>query len=139
MHIKNLITLTLLYSLIQAMPVFAGLDMTSVISLNSEKNQNNSAVQADCGNQIQTKLTDAPWTQLFVDLNKGQSLTNAIYTFQASDDNLVMETKSAMDYDTISNIDVQTCHVDEVPVPAAGWLFVSALIGFITFSNRRRA
>ena len=28
--------------------------------------------------------------------------------------------------------------VDMIPLPSAGWLFFSALIGFITLSNRRR-
>jgi hypothetical protein len=139
MHIKNLITLTLFYSLIQAMPVLAGFGVTSEISQNSAINQDNSAVQANCGAQIQTKLTDVPLTQLFVDLSNGQSLSNALYAFQGSDNHLTVEAKNSVDYDAISKADVQNCHVNEVPVPAAVWLFASALVGFITFSNRRRA
>ena len=155
MTIKNLITIGIVYSLIQVLPASAG-----VLMLNSGANCQSKGFICDagttsesqasdkhaslksnnnCSAQINKKSLHTPWSQILVDLNKDESLTNVFDAFQSSDLPVVSELKDNLDYDTISNADIKRCNVDEVPIPAAGWLFVSALLGFITFSNRHRA
>lgn len=177
MNIKTLISLSLMYSLIQVLPASAGVNLPTAsiqnvandcqlngvicnktININNNtdySNINNSNVQvennklagagnglivvrSDCGAQISRKVADTPLSQIFVDLSKGESLSNALYAFQGLTFNQTQEVDNGLDYDTISQLDTQNCHVNEVPAPAAGWLFASALIGFITYSNRRR-
>jgi hypothetical protein len=64
---------------------------------------------------------------------------NTLFPLESLDGKFLSADKSNADYDIISQSDVQNCNVGEVPVPTAGWLFASALVAFITFSNRRRA
>jgi hypothetical protein len=67
------------------------------------------------------------------------TFSNTLFSLESLDGKFLSADKSNADYDIISQSDVQNCNVDEVPVPTAGWLFGSALVAFITFSNRRRA
>ena len=154
MTIKNLITIGIVYSLIQVLHASAG-----VVMLNSDVDCQSKGFICDaittkyqsadkhaslktnnnCSAQTNKKPLHILWSQILVDLNKDESLTNVFDTFQSSDLPVVSELKDNLDYDTISNADIKSCNVDEVPIPATGWLFVSALLGFITFSNRHRA
>lgn len=154
MTIKNLITLGIVYSLIQVLPASAGAiphnsgvdcQSTGLIcdSINASRNQASDKhtllkTNNNCSAQVNKKPSHSPWDQMVSDLNKGESLTNVFDAFQASSLPAASELKDNLDYDTISNSDIQSCNVDEVPIPATGWLFVSALLGFITFSNRHR-
>lgn len=77
----------------------------------------------------------------------GQNNTNptsntfgaALMPLESSEVSFFSPDKINVDYDKISQSSVRNCNVDVVPAPTAGWLFASALIAFITFSNRRRA
>ena len=154
MTIKNLTTLAIIYSLIQVLPVSAEVvfknssadcQFEGVICKAKNVGANiagnryvSSKMHSNCSAKTYKKPTPAPWSEILSDLSKGESLTNAFYVFEASDLTIASSEKDNLDYDTISDIDAQNCNVDEVPIPAAGWLFASALLGFITFSNRHR-
>ena len=135
MKIKSLITTAIIYSFIQVLPATAGVVMQNHAGdkLVSVKTNN------ECNAQVNKNPAPALWNQILVDLNKGESLTNIFDVFIASDLTTTSELKNNLDYDTISEVDIQNCNINEVPIPAAGWLFASALLGFITFSNRHRA
>lgn len=155
MTIKNLITSAIVYSLIQILPASAGVALPNsgadcqskgfvcdgiAASGNQVSDKHaSSKMHGNCSAQINKKLSYSPWDQILVDLNKDESITNIFDAFQGSDLASVTELKDNLDYNAISDSDRQNCNVDEVPIPAAGWLFTSALLGFITFSNRRRA
>jgi hypothetical protein len=68
----------------------------------------------------------------------GQMITRFIYAAlpapQIYQDSLF---DSNEDFDAISDADLRRCELSQVPLPAATWLLVSALIGFIAMSNRR--
>ncbi len=134
MTIKSLITTAIVYSLIQVCPASAGIVMQNSASdkIVLAKPHN------DCNAQDNKKTIPALWNQILVDLNKGESITNVFDVFKASDLATAAELRGSLDYDTISAADIQNCNINEVPIPAAGWLFASALLGFITFSNRHR-
>jgi len=155
MTIKNLTTLAIIYSLIQVLPVSAGVvfknssadcqsdgvicNIKNAAGNQADNRYISSKTHGDCSAKTYKKPTPEPWSEIFSDFNKGESLTNAFYVFEASDLTIASSEKDNLDYDTISDLDAQNCNVDEVPIPAAGWLFASALLGFITFSNRHRA
>ena len=151
MTIKNLIAIGTVYLLTQGLPasagVLSGIDCQSkgfICDAITTKNQvadkhASSKTNNNCSAQTNKKPSHTLWNQIFVDLNKDESLTNVFDAFQASGLLVASELKDNLDYDTIADADIHSCTVDEVPIPAAGWLFVSAILGFITFSNRRRA
>jgi hypothetical protein len=68
----------------------------------------------------------------------GQMITRFIYaslpTSQVYEDSMF---NSNRDFDSISDSDLKRCELSQVPLPAATWLLISALIGFIAMSNRR--
>ena len=137
MTIKCQLTIAIISSFIQVLPATAAINVQ-----NSANNKPASAKSSnDCS--VQVSKNTAPeieiWNQILVDLNKGESLTNVFDVFKASNLAATSELKDNLDYDTISEVDIQNCNINEVPIPAAGWLFASALLGFITFSNRHRA
>ena len=153
MTIKNLIISGIVCSLLQVLPASAGvLMLNSGVNCQSKgficdaittKNQaadKHASLKTNnnCSAQTNKKPLHILWSQILVDLNKDESLTNVFDAFQASGLPVASELKDNFDYDIIADGDIQSCNVDEVPIPAAGWLFVSALLGFITFSNRRR-
>ena len=150
MTIKNLIAIGTVYLLTQGLPVSAsvlsGIDCQSkglicdAITTKSHAANKYASLKTNnnCSAQINKKPLHTLWSQILVDLNKDESLTNVFDAFQASDLPVASELKDNLDYDTIADADMHSCNVDEVPIPAAGWLFVSAILGFITFSNRRR-
>lgn len=155
MTIKNLITLAIVCSLGQVLTASAGViplssgadcqaksfvcDAIAASGIQVADKHASSKMHSNCSAQINQKLSYSPWDQILVDLNKDESITNIFDAFQGSDLASVTELKDNLDYNAISDSDRQNCNVDEVPIPAAGWLFTSALLGFITFSNRRRA
>ena len=154
MTIKKLITIGIAYSLIQVLHASAGVVMLNsgvdcqskgficdAITTKSQSADKHASLKTNnnCSAQINKKPLHTLWSQMLVDLNKDESLTNVFDAFQASGLPVASELKDNLDYDTIADADIQSCNVDEVPIPAAGWLFVSAILGFITFSNRRRA
>ncbi len=94
-------------------------------------------VHGNCDTQIHK--TTAPLSQIVAELSGGEKFGNVLFSIESSDAKIVLENKDALDYDMISQSDVSNCHVGEVPIPKAGWLFASALLSFIIFSNRRRA
>ena len=154
MTIKKLITIGIVYSLIQVLHASAGVVMLNsgvdcqskgficdaiTTKYKSADKHASLKTNSNCSAQINKKPLHTLWSQMLVDLNKDESLTNVFDVFQASDLPVASELKDNLDYDIIADADIQSCNVDEVPIPAAGWLFVSAILGFITFSNRRRA
>ena len=154
MTIKNLITIGIVYSLIQVLHASAGVVMLNsgvdcqskgficdAITTKYQSADKHASLKTNnnCSAQINKKPIHTLWSQMLVDLNKDESLTNVFDVFQASGLPVASELKDNLDYDIIADADIQSCNVDEVPIPAAGWLFVSAILGFITFSNRRRA
>lgn len=165
MIIKNLLFTAIIFSLTQILPAAAGITGQNMVSdapilVKAGK---------DCSALVKSNSTPAPWSQLLVDLNlanlnpadlnladlnpavsnpadlnpadlkKGESFTNIFDIFKASDLAQASEIKKGLDFDRISDATVTNCPINEVPIPAAGWLFASALLGFITFSNRHRA
>jgi hypothetical protein len=68
----------------------------------------------------------------------GQMVTRFIYAAlpasQIYEDSLF---DSNEDFDSISDADLRRCELSQVPLPAATWLLISALVGFIAMSNRR--
>lgn len=90
-----------------------------------------------CGTQAHK--TSTPLSQIIAGLSGGEKFGNVLFAIESSDAKIIPDAKGGVDYDMISQSDVLSCHVDEVPIPTAGWLFASALLGFITFSNKRRA
>ena len=154
MTIKKLITIGIVYSLIQVLHASAGVVMLNsgvdcqskgficdAITTKYQSTDKHASLKTNnnCSAQINKKPLHTLWSQMLVDLNKDESLTNVFDAFQASGLPVASELKDNLDYDTIADADIQSCNVDEVPIPAAGWLFVSAILGFISFSNRRRA
>ena len=155
MTIKNLITIAIVCSLGQVLTASAGViplssgadcqaksfvcDAIAASGIQIADKHASSKIQGNCSTQMSKKLLHTPWDQILVDLNKDESITNIFDVFQGSGLASVSENKDSLDYDIISDSDRQNCNVDEVPIPAAGWLFASALLGFITYSNRRRA
>ena len=155
MIIKNLLFTAIIFSLTQILPAAAGITGQNMVS------DAPILVKAgkDCSALVKSNSTPAPWSQLLVDLNlanlnpadlnladlnpadlkKGESFTNIFDIFKASDLAQASEIKKGLDFDRISDATVTNCPINEVPIPAAGWLFASALLGFITFSNRHRA
>jgi hypothetical protein len=174
---KNLFIFALLYTQIQALPVFAdgisannkdlacladSVACKSVITVLNSIDDNNKQVinhanisffdfqtltkkeiyneavlvksKADCGAGAKNNII--PSNQMMLNLGVTSLFKN---TFIANENTKITASKNIIDYDAISQSDVQSCMVDVVPVPTAGWLFASALIVFITFSNRRRA
>ena len=99
----------------------------------------NSSVKVHGNCDTQTHKTTTPLSQIVADLSGGDKFGNVLFSIDSSDAKIVSESKDAFDYDMISQSDLSNCHVGEVPIPTAGWLFASALLSFITFSNRRRA
>ena len=95
-------------------------------------------VSKDCSAQVIARPGNAVSSQLFVDLNKG-NLFLGEQVFKSTDLPNASKLKESLDYDAISDANVTNCRLNEVPIPAAGWLFASALLGFISFSNRHRA
>ena len=134
MIIKSLIFTAIIYSLIQVLPAMA---VTPIQSM-----ANNAPVlikvSKDCSAQVITRPIPAVSSQLFVDLNKSELLSGD-QVFKVTDLPNASKLKESLDYDAISDAYITNCRVNEVPIPAAGWLFASALLGFITFSNRHRA
>ena len=134
MIIKSLIFTAIIYSLIQVLPAMAATPIQRMV---------NDApvlikVSKDCSAQVITRPITAISSQLFVDLNKGD-LFPGEQVFKSTDLPNVSKLKESLDYDAISDANITNCRVNEVPIPAAGWLFASALLGFITFTNRHRA
>jgi hypothetical protein len=41
-------------------------------------------------------------------------------------------------YDELTQSEMQNCTPSEVPIPAAAWLFGTALVGFVSLSTRRK-
>ena len=153
MTMKNLITVGIVYLLIQGLPATAGIPMPNsgancqskgficdAINAKNQAADKHDALKTNnnCSAQANKKPLHTLWSQLLVDLNKDESLINVFDAFQASGLPVASELKDDLDYDTMADADIPSCNVDEVPIPAAGWLFVSAILGFITFSNRRR-
>ena len=153
MTIKSLTTTGIVYLLIQGLPASAGVVMLSpgvncqskgfICDAITTKNQAadkhaSSKTNNNCSAQTNKKPLHTLWSEIFVDLNKDESLTSVFEAFQASGLPVALELKDNLDYDTIADADIQRCNVDEVPIPAASWLFVSSILGFIAFSNRRR-
>ena len=135
MTIKFLMITAIVYSLIQVLPASEG-----IVMQNSASDKLILAkTRSDCKAQDNKKTTSARWNQMLVDLSKGESITNILDIFKASDLSAASELSISLDYDVMSDADIQNCNINEVPIPAAGWLFASALLGFITFSNRHRA
>lgn len=134
MIIKSLIFTAIIYFLSQILPVMAG------TSLQSKGNNAPVLVKVskDCSTQTITRPTPAVSSQLFVDLNKGD-LFPGEQVFKVADLPNASKIKESLNYDAISDANMTNCRVNEVPIPAAGWLFATALFGFITFSNRHRA
>lgn len=155
MTIKNLITVAIVHLLMLALPVSAGVilqnsgsgcqskgvacNSISTAVIPASEKPVSSEMQDNCSAKINKKLTVTPWSKALADLNDGQSLANGFEVFQASDLAVLSPAKDNLNYDIISDADIQDCNIDEVPIPSAGWLFASALLGFITFSNRHRA
>lgn len=160
MIIKNLLFTAIIFSLTQILPAAAGITGQNMVS------DAPILVKAgkDCSALVKSNSTPAPWSQLLVDLNlvnlnpadlnladlnpaylnpadlkKGESFTNIFDIFIAPDLAQASEIKKGLDFDMISDATITNCPINEVPIPAAGWLFASALLGFITFSNRHRA
>lgn len=134
MIIKSLIFTAIIYSLIQVLPAMAATPIQRMV---------NDApvlikVSKDCSAQVITRPITAISSQLFVDLNKGD-LFPGEQVFKSTDLPNASKLKESLDYDAISDANIANCRVNEVPIPAAGWLFASALLGFITFTNRHRA
>ena len=99
----------------------------------------NSSVKVHGNCDTQTHKITTPLSQIVADLSGEEEFGNALFYIESSDAKIVSERKDAFDYDMISQSDVSNCRVGEVPIPTAGWLFASALLSFIIFSNRRRA
>jgi hypothetical protein len=83
--------------------------------------------------------------QLTRDLGNGKLLSNIVLMFSdtpqaafVDKSNQFTANLQASDYDAISKSDLQHCKASEVPVPAAAWLFGSALFGFVSLSSRRK-
>ena len=153
MTIKKLITIGIVYSLIQVLHASAGVVMLNsgvdcqskgficdAITTKYQSADKHASLKTNnnCSAQTNKKPLHTLWSEIFVDLNKDESLTSVFDAFQASGLPVALELKDNLDYDTIADADMQRCNVDEVPIPAAGWLFVSSILGFIAFSNRRR-
>ena len=153
MTIKKLITIGIVYSLIQVLHASAGVVMLNsgvdcqskgficdAITTKYQSADKHASLKTNnnCSAQINKKPLHTLWSQMLVDLNKDESLTNVSDAFQASGLLVASELKDNLDYDTIADADIHSCNVDEVPIPAAGWFFVSSILGFIAFSNRRR-
>ena len=134
MTIKNQILSALFYFMIQVVPATAGTSV-QVIANDQPVSVANSN---ECSAQPNKKSFTAAWSQVLVDFNKGESFNNVFDVFKKSDLNAPNELPDNVDYDSISQLDSQNCNINEVPIPAAGWLFASALLGFITYSNRHR-
>ena len=134
MIIKSLIFTAIIYSLIQVLPAMAATPIQNMV--------NNAPVlikvSKDCSAQVIARPIAAVSSQLFVDLNKGD-LFPGEQVFKSTDLPNASKLKENLDYDAISDANVTNCRVNEVPIPAAGWLNTSSLAGFITFSNRLRA
>jgi hypothetical protein len=155
MMIKNLITITTYYLFVLVFPATAGDALQNSGSDCQAKGAicnviaeiNNQAIdtplasktRGNCSAEINKNLTTTPWSQLLVDFNVSASLTNVFDSIQGSDLAMTSQVNENLNYDKISDSDVQNCNVNQVPIPAAGWLFATALLGFITFSNRHRA
>jgi hypothetical protein len=79
---------------------------------------------------------DAQLDAVVEDLRSGQMVTRMMY--EALPFSQVYERSNLeIDYDAISEADLKKCELSQVPLPAATWLLISALIGFIGLSNRR--
>ena len=160
MIIKTLLFTAIIFSLTQILPAAAGIAGQNMVS------DAPILVKAgkDCSALVKSNSTPAPWSQRLVDLNlanlnpadlnladlnpavsnpaylnQDESFTNIFDIFKASDLAQASEIKKGLDFDMISDATITNCPINEVPIPAAGWLFASALLGFITFSNRHRA
>jgi hypothetical protein len=155
MTIKNLITFTIYCLLALVLPATAGAALQNPDSdcqakgaiCNVMAEINNQAINmpvasktsSNCSAEINKKPTTTARSPLLVDFNVSASLSNVFDVLQGSDLAMTSQIKEDLNYDKISDSDVQNCNVNEVPIPAAGWLFATALLGFIAFSNRHRA
>ena len=130
MIIKSLIYTAIIYFLIQVLPAIAGTPL--------QTKANNAPVlikvSNDCSAQVITRPTTVVSSQLFVDLNKGD-LFPGEQVFKVTDLPNASKLIESLDYDAISDANIMNSHVNEVPIPAAGWLKspALALVGFITF------
>jgi hypothetical protein len=84
-------------------------------------------------------------SQLMHDLGNGKLLSSIMLLFSDSQhasfsdkSSIVIASADVIDYDAISKSDLQNCKPSEVPIPAAAWLFGSALFGFVSLSSRRK-
>jgi hypothetical protein len=161
MNNKILSCLTLLYLMIQATTVLANTDVKTTIAdcwLNGKQcatvnvpnipnNQSkhvessSNVAQTTCNTQASRLREDIQWNKLTKAIANGESISGLLYALDNSTDSLAVQNEINaidVDYDSISNADVQKCDVNVVPLPSAGWLFASSIIGFATFSSRRR-
>ena len=84
------------------------------------------------------KNNDAQWERFLNDFSDGRLVSNINYVFSGVAINLNDSDSDFIDYDAMAGSDLKNCDVSEVPIPAAGWLFASAIVGFVGLSNRRR-
>lgn len=99
-----------------------GIGYLSVLDNFDNKVQPNiSNISFACSSLTQKITGEAEWSAFLSDLSHG---------------NLVSLTRLGQQQDNAqSNED---CRLGEVPTSAAGWLFATALIGFVGLSNKRR-
>jgi hypothetical protein len=84
-------------------------------------------------------------SQLMHDIGNGKLLSSMLLLINDSNsvapslkaDQLAFNAINNKDYDAISQLSLN-CKASEVPVPAAAWLFGSALFGFVSLSSRRK-
>ena len=115
------------------------------LSKNSEAEipQNNSnLINNGCASSSSTvnnvKNNDVQWERFLNDFSDGRLVSNINYVFSGVAINLNDSDSDFIDYDAMAGSDLKNCDVSEVPIPAAGWLFASAIVGFVGLSNRRR-
>ena len=115
------------------------------LSKNSEAKipQNNSnLINNGCISSASTvnnvKNNDVQWERFLNDFSDGRLVSNINYVFSGVAINLNDSDSDFIDYDAMAGSDLKNCDVSEVPIPAAAWLFASAIVGFVGLSNRRR-
>lgn len=161
MNNKVLSCLISLYFMAQALPVLANADVQTSTTdcqlsgkqcvsfgahsaLNDKSKQAQSATseaEGTCRAQAGKVKEDIQWDKFTKGIANGESISSLLYALDSSAISPVTPSNintNDVDYDVISEADVKNCKVNEVPLPSAGWLFVSSIIGFATFSNRRR-
>lgn len=161
MNKRILSCLMLLYFMTQAISVLANTDVqTSMtdcqlkgkqcVNFGAQSNLNDkskdaqsAAIEAEgtCRTQAGKVKEDIQWDKFTKGIANGESISSLLYALDSSTLSPVTSGNidtNDVDYDVISEADVKNCKVNEVPLPSAGWLFVSSIIGFATFSNRRR-